>query len=391
MALPTFYPPIEHPAALFLAKQAGLQLTRRWMRIDAIEFREPDRSRLAAALRGPVVVCPNHPSYHDIAVMLIALGTLDVLGMTMSAWEAMAFIPLWLRTLGRSVGCYSIRRGSLDREARKLTVDSLVKARALVFFPEGNVNGLNDWLEPYYPQLAWLPFEGQQARLARGLGASLMMVPAAIKYVYQQPMEAAIAASMARLEERLGLSGPAPDDRLDRLQRLFGACLDWVDRHAGGVAPAALAFDERMELLLSRVEQSCAERLGVDLPMDRPRGLRLSSLYQSYLEHATPRGVRHFPHPLPAALWSGLKRDLELLHHLHGLRDSYVAEYPSAERYSDVLGRLERVMTGEQELVGRRRVIVKIGREYWAVERGATLADRYRLMPDQLPEQLSKL
>jgi hypothetical protein len=36
-------------------------------------------------------------------------------------------------------------------------------------------------------------------------------------------------------------------------------------------------------------------------------------------------------------------------------------------------------------------VIVKIGTEYWAVERGQTLAQKYRLSPGQLPEQLAKL
>ena len=37
------------------------------------------------------------------------------------------------------------------------------------------------------------------------------------------------------------------------------------------------------------------------------------------------------------------------------------------------------------------RVIVKIGNEYWAIERGKTLADRHRLKPEELPAQLSKL
>jgi hypothetical protein len=36
------------------------------------------------------------------------------------------------------------------------------------------------------------------------------------------------------------------------------------------------------------------------------------------------------------------------------------------------------------------RVILKIGTEYWAIERGKTLADKYRLAPEQLPEQLAK-
>ena len=36
------------------------------------------------------------------------------------------------------------------------------------------------------------------------------------------------------------------------------------------------------------------------------------------------------------------------------------------------------------------RVILRIGLEYWAVERGRTLAQRYRLTPDQLPQSLAQ-
>jgi len=46
---------------------------------------------------------------------------------------------------------------------------------------------------------------------------------------------------------------------------------------------------------------------------------------------------------------------------------------------------------GNEALQSYSRVIIKIGTEYWAVERGQTLADKYRLRVDQLPESLSKL
>jgi len=42
-------------------------------------------------------------------------------------------------------------------------------------------------------------------------------------------------------------------------------------------------------------------------------------------------------------------------------------------------------------LMSNSRVIVKIGSEYWAVERGRTLAEKYKLAPEQLPENLSRL
>jgi hypothetical protein len=48
-------------------------------------------------------------------------------------------------------------------------------------------------------------------------------------------------------------------------------------------------------------------------------------------------------------------------------------------------------MPGSEGLKSFSRVILKIGSEYWAVERGQTLADKRRLDTEQLPEALPKL
>jgi hypothetical protein len=48
-------------------------------------------------------------------------------------------------------------------------------------------------------------------------------------------------------------------------------------------------------------------------------------------------------------------------------------------------------MPGNEGLKSFSRVILKVGTEYWAVERGQTLADKRRLSSEQLPESLPKL
>lgn len=48
-------------------------------------------------------------------------------------------------------------------------------------------------------------------------------------------------------------------------------------------------------------------------------------------------------------------------------------------------------MPGNALLQSFSRVIVQIGTEYWAIERGRTLMEKYKLTPEQLPETLSKL
>ena len=41
-------------------------------------------------------------------------------------------------------------------------------------------------------------------------------------------------------------------------------------------------------------------------------------------------------------------------------------------------------------LLSQSRVILTIGEDYWAIERGNTLADIHKLAPGQLPEHLAK-
>ena len=47
-------------------------------------------------------------------------------------------------------------------------------------------------------------------------------------------------------------------------------------------------------------------------------------------------------------------------------------------------------LPGKPELQSYSRVIVKIGSEYWAVEQGQTLADKYQMTAEQLPPDLPK-
>lgn len=48
-------------------------------------------------------------------------------------------------------------------------------------------------------------------------------------------------------------------------------------------------------------------------------------------------------------------------------------------------------MPGNAFLRSDSRVIVRIGQEYWAIERGRTLAEKHRLPPEQLPAGLAKI
>jgi hypothetical protein len=81
--------------------------------------------------------------------------------------------------------------------------------------------------------------------------------------------------------------------------------------------------------------------------------------------------------------------------HIRDLTNQKTARY----KLGDALGEGTIIMVdyrplpfpGSTGLTSFSRVILKIGNEYWAVERGQTLADKRRLAAEQVPESLPKL
>ena len=45
---------------------------------------------------------------------------------------------------------------------------------------------------------------------------------------------------------------------------------------------------------------------------------------------------------------------------------------------------------GREHVLSGSRVILRIGNEYWAIERGGTFAQRHKLKPEQLPPGLAR-
>ncbi|MFO1497709.1 MAG: hypothetical protein U1G07_04830 [Verrucomicrobiota bacterium] len=80
--------------------------------------------------------------------------------------------------------------------------------------------------------------------------------------------------------------------------------------------------------------------------------------------------------------------------HVRDLSNQQTARYRVGDALAD--GTIAMVdyrplpMPGNEALQSFSRVILKIGDEFWAVEKGQTLADKRRLTPDQLPSALAK-
>jgi hypothetical protein len=45
---------------------------------------------------------------------------------------------------------------------------------------------------------------------------------------------------------------------------------------------------------------------------------------------------------------------------------------------------------GRENVLSGSRVLLRIGNEYWAIERGGTFAQRHKLKPEQLPPGIAQ-
>ena len=142
-----FRPPLDNPFIIRLAQLAARGVARLWRRIVAIEIPEDDLDRLRALRKQRFLLCSNHPTLGDPAVIVELSRRVGIQFNGMAARE-MFIGPLgWLF---QRMGGYSVRRGAPDREAIRTTRRLLAEQdRKVVVFPEGVTYEHNDLLLPF--------------------------------------------------------------------------------------------------------------------------------------------------------------------------------------------------------------------------------------------------
>jgi 1-acyl-sn-glycerol-3-phosphate acyltransferase len=378
-ARPTFYPPGDSPTAFALVRRLFGQVRRHWFGIPQIDCPAADFERLARLTARPALICSNHPTLAEPLVVLELLGRLGRRpGFVMDFYTLRRFGPL--RPLMQAAGGYSLRRASADRDCFAATRRLLLDGRGAVLFPEGETYGLNDTLLPFHEGVAQMGLWGLADRRKAELEPTVALLPLAIKYYWLGDGRPAIEAALARLERRLKL---APDDSLTRYQRLrrvAWAVMAALEHTEGLHVPAEADLNQHIEALSGRL----IERLSRTLEVEPAPGANLQDqlrrlynvvderLFESGERDATPyeRDLQRQHEPA----WRAFERDLARLQCFQAVRDGYVAAHPSAERYLDVLGRLERELLGRDRGYGRRRAVVRVGepvelQDYWEAYR----------------------
>ena len=125
---------------------------------------------------------------------------------TMASWHLFKQDHLADRAGGwmmRRLGAFSILREGTDRAALNCAIDILTTAeRPLVIFPEGVVSRSNDRLGPLMEGTTFIA-RAASRKAAKAGKPGVTMHPVALRYVFLDDVETAVAPALAEFESRL--------------------------------------------------------------------------------------------------------------------------------------------------------------------------------------------
>lgn len=360
---PMFVPPRHHAGLFWFANTFVPHLGRFFGNVHGLSV-EPECLARLEALRGRrAILCPNHPTETD-PIVVFWLASRVRLSFNFLATRETLDGPRG-KLLNR-IGVYSVIRGFPDRESLRMTRKLLAEQdRHVVIFPEGLVYEHNDRLLDFQSGVAQIGFWSLDDLEKAGKELSLPLVPLAIRYRCNVDPAPYIERGLRALEEKLRLTAPAGATSYERLLQIGGHVLGNIER-AEGIAPdEGLHLNDRITAARQRVLERVARATGMALDTRLAPGEQLHHLTNELRgwvgvlpEEHTEYQEKLFRQRSKVA--EPLFAELLRLHNFVALTGDYVATEPTAERFLEVLGRLETEVLGKPHNVAPMRAIVRV-------------------------------
>jgi hypothetical protein len=249
------------------------------------------------------------------------------------------------------MGAMSIYREGADRDCIRECQSILERAeRPLVLFPEGTFYRQNDRLGPLQDGVSFI------ARLAQKKDARDIVVhPFALKYWFLEDPNPAIERRLCQLEQRCHCHPKRGQNFVDRLRWIANALLTVKEMELIG-APQEGDLETRQASLAERVCSDFETRY-----FKRPRSGETMERIRLIRNHIVKQFVE-LPSESP-----------EWYEHLYQIEDlafaqqlvshswRYLEEWPSAERISETLMRLEEDLYDQETPMAAMGVVIEIG------------------------------
>ncbi len=153
-----FYEPRDNEFFIKFAKFILPLTLKHFYKIREIQIEQKDIEKLKNLKNQRVILCPNHPTTNDPIIMFYLSKILNYNFNYLAAWDVFVENPIQGYII-QHLGAYSIIRGTLDNDSFKKTIELIVKGKNyLVIFPEGDTNGLNEYIMPFQSEVIQLAF-----------------------------------------------------------------------------------------------------------------------------------------------------------------------------------------------------------------------------------------
>ena len=317
----------------------------------------------------PTVLAPNHAASADSAVVfLLSKKHSQPYYYYMAARETFDTGKLGgVRSfLMQRCGAFSIIRGTADRNAFRTTREILSKGeQPLVIFGEGEISRQNDTVMRFERGVTQLCFWALDDMEKAGINKPLYIVPIGIKYLYPQDMWNTIDTALTALEQTiLPSTERTPVERYERLRRIGVAVFKTLAAEYQYKLDDSLPLDAHIQKLKAQILSHTEQIMGIHTDGDvltRVRALKNLVDAEVYKDIDEMTEYERKIHEELLQKFQQFYPDLNRLVNFIAISDGYVAEVPSAERFLDVITRLEREVFGKAKKQGPRVASLRVG------------------------------
>jgi 1-acyl-sn-glycerol-3-phosphate acyltransferase len=333
-----------------------------------------------------VLITPNHSAHYDAGALYIAADRVGLPLYFMTAWQVFGVSSRFDQWAMQRLGCFSIDREGVDRQAFKQAVRVLQsEPYPLVIFPEGDIYHTSELVTPFREGAAAI------ALMATRRGERpVVAVPCGIKFRYEDDPTPSLVALARELEERV-LLRPAPEQPLPaRIHRIAEAVLALKELDYLGETRSG-RLRERVPFLTQAVLRDIEARHNAPWSGDPSQSAvpeRAKALRQKIIEEMQRRAAEEAagspsdgkqlegPAPHPTRLSRDGAEELDWRQRLHlDMEDiffamqlysypgDYLGENPSVERLAETLDKFEEdiLQLPLPRVRGSRRVAIRFG------------------------------
>jgi 1-acyl-sn-glycerol-3-phosphate acyltransferase len=336
-------------------------------KISKIEIDPGDLSLLKSLKGKRVILTPNHAEMTEPYVIFALSRMLREEFNYLTAREVFEdYFPAG--RLLQAVGCYSVVRGTPDRNALRATTEILVEGKHwLVIFPEGVAVGLGDVLMPFQPGIGQFAFRAYEELTKKKIDGRILFIPIAVRMFYPQKMDVPIDRALQRLEKKLipgvNQGGKNP---LERLLMIGDTLLQTREKEYGIHSRPDTPLCERIGFMKELVIARTAKQIGIE---DRPEQIlpdRLRELINA-LDQMMHKKIQGSDEEQKIQRnqrdkAKTLSKRLETAVNFMALDSCYLEAQMTTERFLDIVGLFEKEVFGKRRFWGQRKAVIKVGK-----------------------------